>query len=222
MRIVIANSQKWFSLLNSINKNNEILFIKDKENMNYKNIKKFNPDFIFFIHWNWLVPSEIHKKFLCILFHIAPLPYGRGGSPIQNLILRKFKNAPICALRMTEKLDAGPIYLKKNMALDGKLSEIFSRMSLILNEMIDILITELPTPKKQIGEKYIFKRLGPEDNKLPDNLTLEDLFDRVRMLDDESYPSAFIEYGNLRIEFCDASLNENEFICRAKINTLKN
>jgi len=221
MKILIANSKKWFSLFDAFKINNQILFIEDKEKLNYENINKFKPDLIFFIHWNWVVPREIHERFLCIVFHLAPLPYGRGGSPIQNLILRKFKNAPICALRMTDELDAGPVYLKKNISLDGKLSEIFSRMNLILNEMIDILITELPTPKKQIGEKYIFKRLGHEDNKLPHNLTLEGLFDRIRMLDDENYPSAFIECGNLRIEFSDASLDKNQLICKAKINLKK-
>ena len=221
MKIVIVNSKQWFSLLNSIKNNNEILFISDKEKLNYQTLDKFDPDIIFFIHWNWIVPTEIHEKFLCIVFHLAPLPYGRGGSPIQNLILRKFKNAPICALRMTEELDAGPIYLKKNISLDGKLSEIFARMNLILNEMMDILITELPTPKKQTGQKYVFKRLGNEDNKLPQNLTLESLFDRIRMLDDKDYPNSFIEYGNLKIEFSDASFEKNELICKAKINIKK-
>ena len=36
--------------------------------------------------------------------------------------------------------------------------------------MIDDLIIELPFQKKQIGEKYIFKRLGNKDNKLTQNL----------------------------------------------------
>jgi len=221
MKIVIVNSKQWFSLLNSIKNNNEILFISDKEKLNYQTLEKFDPDIIFFIHWNWIVPSEIHNNFLCIIFHIAPLPFGRGGSPIQNLILRKFKKAPICALKMTKNLDEGPIYLKENVSLDGKLSEIFSRMSLIINRMIDDLIIELPVPKKQIGEKYIFKRLGNKDNKLTQNLDLESVFDRIRMLDDISYPSSFIEYGNLKIEFSDASIIENKIICEAKISILK-
>ena len=41
------------------------------------------------------------------------------------------------------------------------------------------------------------------------------------MLDDISYPSSFIEYGNLKIEFSDASIIENKIICEAKISILK-
>ena len=74
-----------------------------------------NPDLVFFPHWHWIVPSEIHRTYQCILFHAAPLPYGRGGSPIQNLILNGFKEAPVCALKMTEGLDSGPIYTKKKV-----------------------------------------------------------------------------------------------------------
>ena len=51
------------------------------------------------------------------------------GKSYSNLILRKFKKAPICALKMTKNLDEGPIYLKENVSLDGKLSEIFSRIA---------------------------------------------------------------------------------------------
>ncbi len=59
--------------------------------------------------------SNIIKNYNCICFHTAPLPYGRGGSPIQNLIKRNYKKTPICALKMSNKIDAGPIFLKKNI-----------------------------------------------------------------------------------------------------------
>ena len=70
---------------------------------------------------------------MCIGFHTAPLPYGRGGSPIQNLIIRNFKIAPVCAIKMTNKFDAGPIFLKEKVSLSGNLDAIFNRISLINN-----------------------------------------------------------------------------------------
>lgn len=40
------------------------------------------------------------------------LPYGRGGSPVQNLILNGHKKTIISALNVTKDLDAGDVYLK--------------------------------------------------------------------------------------------------------------
>ena len=55
-------------------------------------------------------PQDLNR----IVFHTAPLPYGRGGSPIQNLIVRgHISPAPVCALKMVSGLDEGPIYDKQ-------------------------------------------------------------------------------------------------------------
>ena len=103
----------------SSNKYNLNLFFENSGYSSRKLIRKFNPDYIFFPHWNWIVPKSVHTNFKCILFHTAPLSYGRGGSPIQNLILKGYKNVPVCALEMIEELDAGPILIKKNINLKG-------------------------------------------------------------------------------------------------------
>ena len=42
--------------------------------------------------------SKIVKNYTCICFHMTDLPYGRGGSPLQNLILDG-KNTMITAFR---------------------------------------------------------------------------------------------------------------------------
>ena len=57
------------------------------------------------------------------------MPYGRGGSPIQNLIKRGFSNSPIYALKANNKLDSGKIIMSDNISLNGKLDDIFFRMS---------------------------------------------------------------------------------------------
>ena len=50
-------------------------------------LKNFNPDYIF-PHWSNIVPSNITGKFDCVCFRTTDLPFGRGGSPLQNLIVR--------------------------------------------------------------------------------------------------------------------------------------
>ena len=217
MRIIIANSNTWFRISEEIKNNNEILFINNKDALNVDNIKNFSPKLIFFPHWSWKVPKQIYENFVCILFHTAPLPYGRGGSPIQNLILNQFKESPVCALKMTSEIDAGTIYTQKNISLDGSLKEILKSLNIAANEIISELICHLPKPKKQKGLGVQFKRLKEKDNLLPSNEKIERIYDRIRMLDYESYPKAFINYGNFKFEFSDAILIEGEIICKTRI-----
>ena len=67
-----------------INKNS--LIIRNKKELTFNKVRKIDPDFIMFPHWSYLVPEKIVNDFKCICFHSSPLPYGRGGSPIQNMI----------------------------------------------------------------------------------------------------------------------------------------
>ena len=85
------------------------------------------------------------------------MPFGRGGSPIQNLILRGYKHSPVCALKMTSGIDSGPIYMKRNLSLEGSLKEIFKELNLIINELIGELINNLPRPTPQMGKDLFLK-----------------------------------------------------------------
>ena len=66
---------------------------------------------------------------------------------------------------MTNKIDAGPIYLK-NISLSGNLDEIFDRISLKIIEMIKIIINKNISPKKQVGKLLIFKRLKENNSEI--------------------------------------------------------
>ena len=66
---------------------------------------------------------------------------------------------------MTNKIDAGPIYLKRNISLSGNLDEIFDRISLRIIQMIKIIINKNISTKKQVGKIVIFKRLKKQTLK---------------------------------------------------------
>lgn len=217
MKIIVACCKKWFEVNKLIAEMHDVLILREKEDLTLSTLSAFKPDFVFFPHWNWIVPAEIHENYECVIFHTAPLPYGRGGSPIQNLILEKFLSSPVCAIKMTSELDAGPIYAKKNISLDGSLTEIFERTNIVTNELIMEVISLVPKPTIQEGEVHIFKRLCENDNALPSGLCLRDIFDRIRMLDDPSYPNAFIVANDIRIDFISARLREDEIEAYCRI-----
>ena len=52
---------------------------------------QIEPRYVFFLHWSTRIPREIFEQHECVVFHMTDLPFGRGGSPLQNLILRGHK-----------------------------------------------------------------------------------------------------------------------------------
>ena len=204
MNFLVCSSQNWFKLSKEISDKNLVKFIMCKEDLTIETVDHFKPDYIFFPHWNWIVEKEIHEKYECVVFHTAPLPYGRGGSPIQNLIMEGIKASPVCAIKMTSKLDAGPIYASSNISLTGDLNSIFSRINDAVNELIAKILSEILTPIDQVSEPHIFKKLTQGDNEITAGLKLEEIYDRIRMVDHPDYLSAFIMYGNIKNELSNA------------------
>ena len=45
------------------------------------------------------------EKSFNIVYNTASLPYGRGGSPITNLIINGCESSPVCAIAMTKELE---------------------------------------------------------------------------------------------------------------------
>jgi len=221
MRLLVCNSRHWFKLKGVLSVTNTVKLVMREEELTLDLVDDFKPDYIFFPHWNWVVREDIYKNYECVVFHTAPLPYGRGGSPIQNLIMKGFKSSPVCAIKMTAKLDAGPIYSSMDVGLEGNLNSIFSRLNDAVNELIAKIISENPEPKAQVGEPYVFKRLTQSDNEIPEGLNLEKTYDRIRMLDHPDYPNAFIMYGDVKLEFCNGSLEGDSLEVKCKITKLK-
>lgn len=221
MRIVICSSKNWFELCPSTSDAHVVKYLKTEADLSFEALIEFNPDYVFFTHWNWIVARKIHENFNCIVFHAAPLPYGRGGSPIQNLILEGFEETPVCAIKMTEQLDSGPIYASTNVSLSGTLKDIFSRLNVVVNDLIVEIIDNNPSAIPQSGEPHVFKRLTIRDNEIPKGLKLEEIYDRIRMVDHENYPNAFINYDNIKIEFSNAEFVSDtiEVTCLIKKST---
>ncbi|MFJ1340581.1 hypothetical protein ACIKP7_20870 [Pseudomonas caricapapayae] len=185
--------------------------------------KALEPRYIFFFHWNWLVPSDIYSRYECVCFHMTDVPYGRGGSPLQNLIKAGHNSTKLTALRMVKEMDAGPVYAKRDMSLDGKAEDIYLRAGELSTDIAKWMIKTQPDPLPQSGDVTLFKRRKPEQSELPTEGTLTSIYDHIRMLDAPTYPYAFIEHGSLRLTFHDATIVDGELYAKVKITlpTLK-
>jgi len=210
----------------NLKKKNFFFFIK-KNSLKIKNIKKINPKIIFVPHWNWKIPKEIFENYLTIGFHATSLPYGRGGSPVQNMIIRGFNKTTICAIKLTDKIDAGPIYLKRIITLSGNGDEIFLRIYRKTLAMIKLIIKKIPKEKKQCGKITYFKRRIPEESKLDFNQkNILKVYNFIRMLDiniTKNFPKSFIDIGDYKIKFFNPKFFKNKnkkIICNVEISKL--
>lgn len=178
-------------------------------------IAAHKPEYIFFPHWSWKVPDRIIDNYPCVCFHMTDLPYGRGGSPLQNLILSDKKSTMLTAFRMTHEWDAGPIYLKKPLSLAGSAEEIYTRAAQLVYPMIEEIIDRKIEPIPQTGDVVQFRRRMPDESECLKCDTPEHLYNHIRMLDAPTYPAAFIRWGDWIIEFHQAELSDNTVSAKA-------
>lgn len=195
--------------------------ISDPEDLNTQYLNSIKPHYIFFPHWSYRISEDIFSQFECVIFHMTDLPFGRGGSPLQNLIDRKIYETQITALQCVQKLDAGPIYLKKPLSLYGSAEEIFIRASRVIEDMMIQIVQNEPKPVPQKGDPIVFKRRKPEQSQLEEHFSLEDVFDQIRMLDAEGYPHAFLQIGSLKLEFTRASLKTDCVLADVRITKIE-
>ena len=180
------------------------------------------PRYIFFPHWSQLVPAEITEMYECVCFHMTDVPFGRGGSPLQNLIKRGFKVTKLTALKMEKQLDTGPVYKKDEFNLDGSAEQIFIRMAKLAIKQIKYIIEKNPTPVAQSKEKKeYFKRRDRADSEIKEEQSIEELFDHIRMLDAPGYPKAFLNKNSFIFEFSKASVNEECEVLDANVRITK-
>lgn len=220
MKIVIVSNKDWHRrYVDEViaRTGGEVVYIAGKPEVNYQNFVSIQPDWVFFPHWSYMIPADVYENFRCVIFHMTDLPFGRGGSPLQNLIVRGYADTKLSAIQCVGKLDAGDVYLKRDLSLFGSAEEIFLRAAdLTLEMMVEIIQKDIvPVPQK--GEAVIFKRRKPEDGNISGLETLSDVFDYIRMLDAEGYPRAFLNVGKIHIEFDRASLKDGHIIADAKI-----
>lgn len=224
-RYIILTEKIWHQELfkdleNKFNQDSWLL-INSTADFDVEKLNQFNPDKIFIPHWSHIIPREIFEKYTCIVFHMTDLPFGRGGSPLQNLIVNGYSTTKISAIKVEQGLDTGDVYLKETLELDGTATAIFHRASFIIRNMIQDIIKNNIQPSPQVGDIVEFKRRRPADSNIFDVITLEKVYDYIRMLDCEGYPHAYIKTPAFKFEFLNASFNSTEEIITANVRIFK-
>ena len=218
--IIIAASKLWKSDLKQSLENildTKVIILTKKEQLTEKNIRSISPSWIFFPHWSFMIPKSIYQNWKCVVFHMTDLPYGRGGSPLQNLIVRGHKKTKVSAISVVDEVDAGDIYLKEGLDLSGSAQEIYERATSVIETMIIKIMKENPFPVPQKGEIVRFKRRKLEESNIKSINNINHLYDHIRMLDAKGYPHAYFNSDEFCFEFTQAYLENNEIYATVKI-----
>jgi methionyl-tRNA formyltransferase len=220
--VVIATIRPWNITLAKAWRSSgyRVVVISDPKNLSYARLKRLGARYVFFPHWSWLISKDVYENFECIVFHMTDLPFGRGGSPLQNLLSRGITKTKVSAIRVDGGLDTGPVYMKRPLDISkGSAREIYEKVSALSFAMIRDILRHSPRPRPQKGRATAFKRRTPEMSRVPKGLTARQMYDFIRMLDAPGYPTAFFEGGGIRVDLCDARLEGNTVVARATITT---
>lgn len=177
---------------------NNILIISKEfdEKIHIDLLEDFKPDYILFYGWSDFVPSAVTSRYKCLMLHPSRLPKYRGGSPLQNQIIRGVEKSAVTIFEMNDIMDGGRIYKQVDLSLEGDISDIFKRIERIgVAATKDILVGDYCAETQDESEASAFKRRRPSESEI----TIEEirscsakyLHDKIRMLTDP-YPNAFI------------------------------
>lgn len=157
-------------------------------------------DAAFFLGCSRIVPAEIlRRNRLNLVVHGSDLPRGRGFSPIPWQVLEGSNRIPIVLFEAREELDAGPVYFKDAIELDG--TELLDEIRLKTWEKIEALIERFldghrtVSPVPQEGTPTFYARRSRKDDEIDPARTLAEQFDHLRIVDNERYPAWFRHRG---------------------------
>ena len=175
----------------------EFLFQLSEPDFCELGIDAFKPDLLLFYGWSKIIPDNLVAKYNCLMLHPSPLPKYRGGSPLQNQIIRGETKSAVTIFLMDEGIDTGPIAKQKELDLSGTLNDIFERISVIgLQLTLEIVREGLSVYEQDEEKATYFNRRKPHESEITiDELSNQSslyLYNKIRMLQDP-YPNPFIK-----------------------------
>jgi methionyl-tRNA formyltransferase len=145
----------------------------------------------------------------CFNVHASLLPRWRGAAPIQRAILAGDQMTGVSIMAMERGLDTGPVYLRRETAVDGKTAgELTAELGAIgaaaMVEMLERPDIE-PLPQPEEGVTYASK-IEKSEARLDFMRTAAEVERRIRAFNPA--PGAYFEYEKERIKILAAVTSE--------------
>ena len=153
-------------------------------------------DFCFLLGCVRMVPPEVlSRNRHNLVVHESGLPEGRGFSPVAWQVSQGRNVIPVCLLEATAEVDAGPVYLRDYIYLEGTelLPEIRRKQGAKTVELCLRFLAQWPDlePQPQQGVPTVWRRRHRGDDRIDPHGTIAEQFDHLRIVDNERYPAWF-------------------------------
>jgi len=205
-----------------VHKISELLNIEVRTPITFKNnndeyeyLKKLDPDLCIVVAFGLIIPEKFlnlsKKGFINI--HASILPKYRGAAPIQRAIMNLDKKTGISIMKITSKLDAGPIsnIYEIEMKSDYNYEIVSEKLSSLASEKIldeiDNIMEDKVDFKKQNDDKASYaKKIGKSESKINWNMPADKILGVINGL----YPSpaAWFNYNGERYKILEAEVSD--------------
>ncbi len=137
-------------------------------------LRKLAPDVLIVVAYGLLLPRPVLEvpRVAPVNVHASLLPRWRGAAPIERAMLAGDSETGVCLMRMEEGLDTGPVYARRAIPIDdritgGALRERLARLGAeLLVETLPAIAEGLkPEPQPEVGVTYAAK-LTPADRRI--------------------------------------------------------
>ena len=130
-------------------------------------------------------------------FHESPLPKGRGCAPIHWTILGGEKELTVSFFKLVEKMDCGPLlgqescFISRTALLEDLRVMATDLTKKLLDKYLIKFLSGKVRPFDQYGEATLCAKRTAKDSKLDISKSLDQLWDLIRICDNEEYPAWF-------------------------------
>jgi len=196
---LLDSGNNW--IVDYINFNKDFSEFKQfKINLSFDSSNVKAQEIVFVLGYTKILSKEfISSNRLCLVIHESDLPKGKGFSPVQWQILEGNHKIPVCLIKLEEKVDSGDIFLRDEISLKGDelWGEIRKLQADCTIRLIKSFLNKYPdlTAIPQTGHETFYKKFKPTDDEIDPNKTIKELFNRLRIADNNNFPVYFILSG---------------------------
>jgi len=200
--------------------------LDSEEEFNF--LKDLNPDLVIVVAYGKIIPKRFLNiaKYGFLNVHASLLPKWRGAAPIQRSIMNLDTETGISIMKITEKLDAGPVVLQEkikinenidSLTLSRVLSELGARA--MLNSIDEIIDGKAKFIDQNHKKATYAKKILKSEAKIDWKENALSILAKINGLNPN--PGAWFEYDNQRYKVWKAKIiNEKNKVGKIIDNNL--
>ncbi|MCJ7804700.1 methionyl-tRNA formyltransferase, partial [Patescibacteria group bacterium] len=165
------------------------------------------------------IPELILKraKIAAINIHPSLLPKYIGPTPIQTAILNGDKTTGVSIIKMTNKIDEGPIYAQAEIDISETDDYLALRdhlatlgLKILVQTLPKIARNELELGEQDLSKKVLTRKISKEDGKINWQKSPKKIYNQIRAF--SPWPGSYTYIGEKRLIIHEAHLEDNKLV----------